>query len=133
MQSKLSRLAIAQTGDVMNAIIVVVTRVNDLMGEIANVSDEQSRGISQVGQAVAEMDGVTQQNASLVEQLAGAAASLEDQARQLTEAVALFKLSGQDKHLLLAVALPRKSATPAPALLTSSKKSASANDNWETF
>lgn len=85
---------VAQTGDVMNAIIVAVTRVNDLMDEIANASDEQSRGISQVGQAVAEMDGVTQQNASLVEQSARAAASLEDQARQLTEAVALFKLSG---------------------------------------
>lgn len=97
---------VAQTGDVMNAIIVAVTRVNDLIGEIANGSDEQSRGISQVGQAVAEMDGVTQQNASLVEQSAGAVASLEDQARQLTEAV---------------------------ALLASSKKSASANDNWETF
>lgn len=108
---------VAQTGDVMNAIIVAVTRVNDLMGEIANASDEQSRGISQVGQAVAEMDGVMQQNASLVEQSAGEAALLEDQARQLTEAVAL----------------PRKSATPAPALLASSKKSASANDNWETF
>lgn len=126
---------VAQTGDVMNSIIVAVTRVNDLMGEIANASDEQSRGISQVGQAVAEMDGVTQQNASLVEQSAGAAASLEDQARQLTEAVALFKLSEQDKRPSQSVALPRKSATPAATALlaSSSKKGASANDNWETF
>lgn len=124
---------VAQTGKVMNAIIVAVTRVNDLMGEIASASDEQSRGISQVGQAVAEMDGVTQQNASLVEQSAGAAASLEDQARQLTEAVALFKLSNQDERPSVAAALPRKSAAPAPALLASSKKGASANDNWETF
>lgn len=77
----------------MNSIVQAVTNVTDIMGEIASASDEQSRGIGQIGQAVAEMDGVTQQNASLVQESAAAAASLEEQARQLTEAVSVFNLS----------------------------------------
>lgn len=81
----------------MNSIVQAVTNVTDIMGEIASASDEQSRGISQIGQAVAEMDGVTQQNASLVQESAAAAASLEEQARQLTEAVSAFNLSDNTK------------------------------------
>ncbi len=70
------------------------------MGEIASASDEQSRGISQVGLAVSEMDRVTQQNASLVEQSAAAAAGLEDQAVALTRLVSIFKLPGQEEKAL---------------------------------
>jgi methyl-accepting chemotaxis protein-1 (serine sensor receptor) len=77
----------------MAEIVNAVTRVTDIMGEIASASDEQSRGIDQVGQAVAEMDRVTQQNASLVEESAAAAAALEDQAARLNEAVAVFKIA----------------------------------------
>lgn len=84
---------VSEAGDTMNSIVQAVTNVTDIMGEIASASDEQSRGIGQIGQAVAEMDGVTQQNASLVQESAAAAASLEEQARQLTEAVAVFNLS----------------------------------------
>lgn len=84
---------VSEAGETMNSIVQAVTNVTDIMGEIASASDEQSRGISQIGQAVAEMDGVTQQNASLVQESAAAAASLEEQARQLTEAVAVFNLS----------------------------------------
>lgn len=61
-------------------------------GEIASASDEQSRGIDQVGLAVAEMDRVTQQNAALVEESATAAVALEEQAARLTQTVAVFKV-----------------------------------------
>jgi hypothetical protein len=61
------------------------------MGEIAEAATEQSTGIDQVNLAVAQMDEVTQQNAALVEQAAAAASSLEEQARRLTDAVAVFK------------------------------------------
>ncbi|ARB86499.1 MULTISPECIES: methyl-accepting chemotaxis protein [Yersinia] len=84
---------VSEAGETMNSIVQAVTNVTDIMGEIASASDEQSRGIGQIGQAVAEMDGVTQQNASLVQESATAAASLEEQARQLTEAVSVFNLS----------------------------------------
>ena len=62
------------------------------MQEIAAASDEQSRGITQVSQAISEIDKVTQQNASLVEEASAAALSLEEQAARLTEAVDVFRL-----------------------------------------
>jgi methyl-accepting chemotaxis protein len=67
--------------------------VSDIVGEIAAASEEQSRGIEQVNQAVGQMDEVTQQNAALVEQAAAAAQSLEEQAISLKHAVAVFKVA----------------------------------------
>ncbi|MDM2975034.1 methyl-accepting chemotaxis protein [Citrobacter sp. CK198] len=81
-----------EAGETMAEIVSAVTRVTDIMGEIASASDEQSRGIDQVGLAVAEMDRVTQQNAALVEESATAAVALEEQAARLTQTVAVFKV-----------------------------------------
>lgn len=64
------------------------------MGEISAASEEQASGIDQVNRAVSQMDGVTQQNAALVEEAAAAAGALEEQARQLAGAVSVFKLPG---------------------------------------
>ncbi len=61
---------VESAGETMQEIVGAVTRVTDIMGEIASASDEQSRGIDQVALAVSEMDRVTQQNASLVQQSA---------------------------------------------------------------
>ncbi|EAB7368251.1 HAMP domain-containing protein [Salmonella enterica] len=79
-------------GSTMNEIVDAVKRVTDIMLDIAAASDEQSRGIVQVSQAISEMDKVTQQNASLVEEASAAAASLEEQAARLTQAVDAFYL-----------------------------------------
>ncbi|EJT3482873.1 Tar ligand binding domain-containing protein [Salmonella enterica] len=79
-------------GSTMNEIVDAVKRVTDIMLDIAAASDEQSRGIVQVSQAISEMDKVTQQNASLVEEASAAAASLEEQAARLTQAVDAFRL-----------------------------------------
>jgi methyl-accepting chemotaxis protein len=76
----------------MQEIIHAVSRVTDIMSEIAAASDEQSKGIDQVGQAVTQMDEVTQQNAALVEEAAAAAQSLQDQALKLNSAVAVFSM-----------------------------------------
>ncbi|VEB58156.1 methyl accepting chemotaxis protein II, aspartate sensor-receptor [Salmonella enterica subsp. enterica] len=65
---------VESAGETMTDIVNAVTRVTDIMGEIASASDEQSRGIDQVALAVSEMDRVTQQNASLVQESAAAAA-----------------------------------------------------------
>lgn len=75
---ELGSTLVESAGETMGEIVNAVTRVTDIMGEIASASDEQSRGIDQVGLAVAEMDRVTQQNASLVEESAAAAAALEE-------------------------------------------------------
>ncbi len=67
-----------------------------IMREISGASVEQSSGVAQVGQAVQQMDQGTQQNAALVEQSAAAALSLQQQAQQLTRAVAVFKLDREE-------------------------------------
>lgn len=79
-------------GSTMEEIVDAVKRVTDIMLDIAAASDEQSRGIVQVSQAISEMDRVTQQNASLVEEASAAAASLEEQAARLRQAVDAFRL-----------------------------------------
>jgi len=86
---------VGRSGEVIDSIISSVNKVNTLMEQISVASEEQSRGISQVGQAVTEMDGVTQQNAALVQQSAVAAASLEEQAQQLTRSISSFSLPVQ--------------------------------------
>ncbi|MEX3694476.1 methyl-accepting chemotaxis protein, partial [Paraburkholderia sp. BR14263] len=64
-----------------------------IVGEIAIASEQQSRGIEQVNQAVLQMDEVTQQNAALVEQSTAAAFSLNEQATRLQDAVSVFKIA----------------------------------------
>lgn len=78
----------------MREIEVSVSEVTDMMQDIDAASQEQSRGIHQVNQALALLDENTEQNAALVEQAAAAAASLEEQAGRLARSVALFKLAG---------------------------------------
>jgi len=76
----------------MAEILASVRKVNDLMGEIAAASEEQSKGIEQVNTAVAQMDQVTQQNAALVEQASAAALSLKEQSAQLQTVVSVFRI-----------------------------------------
>ena len=83
---------VGEAGRTMGEVVGQVRRVADLIGEISAASHEQSKGIGQIGEAVNQLDQVTQQNAALVEESAAAAESLRVQARQLAEAVASFKL-----------------------------------------
>ena len=80
-------------GGTMDEIVVSVRRVNDIMAEISAASAEQSMGIEQVNQTIIHLDETTQQNAALVEEATAAASSLEDQARQLAEAVGRFRIA----------------------------------------
>ena len=84
---------VADAGQTMEDIVNQVRRVNDMIGEISSASREQSTGIGQIGDAVAQLDQVTQQNAALVEESAAAAESLNQQAAQLSRVVATFKLN----------------------------------------
>jgi methyl-accepting chemotaxis protein len=80
-----------QAGITMAEVVGSIKHVTDIMGEISNASREQSTGVSQMGEAVTQMDQATQQNAALVEQCAAASESLNRQARELVQAVAVFK------------------------------------------
>jgi methyl-accepting chemotaxis protein len=79
-------------GQTMSDIVSQVRRVNDLIGEISNATQEQKQGIGQVSNAVSQLDQVTQQNAALVEESAAAADSLSQQTGRLVDAVSRFKL-----------------------------------------
>ena len=121
---------VEQAGRSMEEIVSSVRRVSDLIGEITASSTEQRDGIGQVNQAVSQLDQMTQQNAALVEESSAAALAMQDQARRLSEVVAVFKLGQEGSALAPAraqapassaavarrpAAAPAAAARPAPA------------------
>lgn len=127
---------VEQAGETMKEVVTSVRRVTDIMDEISAASQEQSDGISQVGQAVGQMDEVTQQNAALVQQAAAAAASLEEQAKRLEEAVSVFKLSGGGRSPALQAPSPAASSGALRSPVSSAPaatQSRSAEADWEEF
>jgi hypothetical protein len=136
----------------MNEIVESVKRVTDIMSEITAASQEQTSGIEQINQAITQMDDVTQQNASLVEEAAAAAQSLQDQAGKLAQVVSVFKLNevtSASTSLKAARSTVRVVSTPAPARasIVNEKNSlkgekpfrriangsVAAGDDWEEF
>jgi methyl-accepting chemotaxis protein len=108
-----SRL-VQQAGTVMGDIVGSVQRVTDVIGEISAATSEQTTGLRQVNEAVAQLDQMTQQNAALVEESAAAAESLADQSRKLTGVVGAFRTSGH--HSVAASSGHGGSAAPAKAV-----------------
>ena len=133
----------------MTEIVTSIARVTDIMGEISAASSEQSAGVGQIGEAISHMDQATQQNAALVEESAAAAESLKDQAHQLVQVVAVFKLEGRAAEDVRTVptsfAAPRPVARPAAPLRkpapvaakatapVAAPATAMASDDWEAF
>ncbi|WP_426116935.1 methyl-accepting chemotaxis protein [Massilia sp. PWRC2] len=136
---------VGQAGSTMQEIVESVKRVTDVMSEISAASLEQTSGIEQINQAIAQMDEVTQQNAALVEQAAAAAASLQDQAGNLAKVVAAFKLDGaHSAGPAVAASIGRAPAGPAPARTSGAAKpvriahvriapAIAKTDDWEEF
>ncbi|AVP56469.1 methyl-accepting chemotaxis protein [Pulveribacter suum] len=96
-----SRL-VQDAGQTMQQVEQGIRRVSAIVAEISNASQEQSTGIAEVGDAVSQMDQATQQNAALVEEASAAAQSLQQQAHDLAEVVAGFRLpqGGEAQRLL---------------------------------
>src|SRR5450830_1611845 len=90
--------SVHQAGSSMGDIVASVQQVNEVIGRISAASAEQAHGIAEVNQAVGQMDDVTQQNAALVEQAAAAAASLQEQAVHLSQAVAVFEVEDRQEE-----------------------------------
>ncbi|HHA2976182.1 TPA: methyl-accepting chemotaxis protein [Stenotrophomonas maltophilia] len=134
-----------QAGSTMGEIVASVQRVTDIMAEISAASQEQSAGIEQVNQTVVQMDETTQQNAALVEEATAAARAMEDQAAQLADAVAIFRLDNQVSAAVKAVAAriepattaavaPRPQPAPAPLRRSSNASTFVASDSdWQEF
>jgi methyl-accepting chemotaxis protein len=92
---------VTQAGLTMGEIVSSIRGVTAIMSEISAESMEQTSGIEQVNQAVAQMDNVTQQNAALVEQAAASAESLEEQAHNLSITVNSFKVDNNSRGMPL--------------------------------
>ncbi|MGJ7917381.1 methyl-accepting chemotaxis protein [Massilia sp. LXY-6] len=88
---------VEQAGATMQEVVTSIRRVADIMGEITTASQEQKLGIEQIHQAISQMDQVTQQNAGMVEEAAGAAQSLQERATGLAGLVSVFRLGGPVK------------------------------------
>ena len=133
---------VGKSGNTMKEIVSAIKRVNDIMGEIAAASAEQSTGIEEVSTAVSQMDEMTQQNAALVEEAAAAAESLQSQADQLTRSVAQFRLA-EDEQLARSapaarLAAPKAAGKTAGKVAAPTRKkitppASSAEDEWEQF
>jgi methyl-accepting chemotaxis protein-1 (serine sensor receptor) len=82
-----------KAGETMNEVVKSIRRVTEIVGEISIASSEQSTGVSQVGEAITQMDNATQQNAALVEEMAAAASVLRDRSNELAQSVRVFKLA----------------------------------------
>ena len=85
---------VQDAGQTMSSIVQAVERVAGLIHEIASATTEQNQGIVLIHRAMTQLDDVTQQNASLVEQSAAAAASLKEQADSLSQVVSRFRVAG---------------------------------------
>jgi methyl-accepting chemotaxis protein len=131
---------VQQAGATMGEVVASVARVTDIMAEITAASREQSVGIDQVNEAIAQMDQTTQQNAALVEEAAAAAGSMQDQAGRLAQLVGRFRLAGAPAAT---VAAPRAAAIKRAALARSQRAAAArkepalagakAGGDWEEF
>ncbi len=101
-----------QAGTTMNEVVASIRQVTDIMGQISTASEEQSLGVSQVGEAVTLMDQVTQQNAALVEEMAAAASSLKTQSQELVQTVSVFKIGSDGRDSLAALPTAQVRAHP---------------------
>ena len=145
-----------EAGATMTEVVDAIRRVTALMGEISASSEEQSRGVQQIAEAVTVIDQGTQQNAALVEEMAAAASSLENQAAALVQAMAVFRMAGEALSQPKAMPAPAFAPVPAPArapavqrapapavrhapgaspkpAVAAPAKATASDDNWESF
>lgn len=147
---------VGQAGTTIDEVVSSVKHVTDIIAEISAASQEQSVGIEAVNRSIIEMDGVTQQNAALVEEAAAAAQSLQDQASELAKVVSIFKLNANEQSMAgmrasAPATAPVRRVEPAPAAKPKSSKPAvkslpnvkpaaqkasapsKSDDDWEEF
>jgi len=116
-----------KTGEALSGIVEQVTKVNDLVGEIASASNEQAQGISQVTVGLEQIDNVTQSNTANAEETAAASEELSSQAAELQHSIAQFKL----KNEVTTKSTPKQPAIErAPTKKKLPIKQAQATDSW---
>ena len=136
-----------QAGSTMHEVVSSIQRVTDIMAEISAASQEQTRGIEQINQAISQMDNVTQQNAGLVEEAAAASEALQNQAGKLAKLVSVFRLDDRVQAAAPAapaapvraakraatLAAPRPAPVVKPAPARAPARAPAAADEWAEF
>jgi methyl-accepting chemotaxis protein len=141
-----------ESGKALGEIVVRVKKVTDVMAEIASSSREQASGIEQVNKAITMMDDVTQQNAALVEEASAAAQALTEQASNLSQLIARYRVGeGAGADSPHPMARPAKAAAApaverrapnrpltgkkpiAPSLAAAQTRAAAGADEWKDF
>ena len=107
----------SNAGATMTEVIASVARVTEMMDEISSTTREQNQGIGQVNQAVIHMDGITQQNAALVEQAAAAATNLAQRTESVAQSISIFKLKASPRRKAAGVGRSVGAGVAARALL----------------
>jgi methyl-accepting chemotaxis protein len=105
---------VGKAGDIMGQVVDAARKVSEIIGMISSAAAEQSFGIEQINKAILQVDGVTQQNAALVEQAAAAASAMLEQSQQLNATVSAFKIEAQGSPAAAAAA-PETHASREPA------------------
>jgi len=134
---KIGNELVNESGDSLDIIIENTKKVAGIIDEIAMASNEQANGIGQVNDAVTQMDSMTQENASLVEEAAAASKAMQDQAYALNEVVAFFSIKGQSRKVVKqqADAAESEPVVPQPVLQASTPRSLtqSSSEEWQDF
>ena len=86
-----------RAGKYLEEIVPASKKTADLVQEITSASQEQSSGVGQINNAMAQLNQITQQNASAAEELAATSEEMSGQANSLQETMAFFTLAGQAK------------------------------------
>jgi methyl-accepting chemotaxis protein len=127
-------------GETMGEIVTSVRRVTDIIGEISNASLEQTAGIEQINMANSQMDQVTQQNASLVEEAAAAAEAMQEQSAKLAQVVSVFTLDTMaqaaapaKKPTAISTAKPASAQRLAPPARKPGRQETQQAAEWESF
>ncbi|UXZ55104.1 methyl-accepting chemotaxis protein [Halomonas sp. 7T] len=139
--------AVKEAEQAIEQVVKQVMRVSDIMEEISTASDEQSSGIAQINTAVSEMDHVTQQNAGKLQSISSAAQQLTNEAKDLANVIAAFRLEGAEeessetarlrlqRHDAQSPSLPlqRDQQTGSQPLPKQRPSTAATEEEWETF
>lgn len=126
---------VSEAGKSLDAIVINVKHLNDIIAKIASESDDQFQGIKQINLAIAQMDDITQQNATLAEKTAAASVSMHGQSEHMRQLMAFFRLAQAANGDALAEQ-ENTALLPQPKLKTLLKQTflpAKARDGWEEF
>jgi methyl-accepting chemotaxis protein len=138
---------VSETGAALQRIIGRIGEISTLVSTIAHSAEQQATGLQQVNTAVSEMDGVTQQNAAMVEEATAAARSLSEEADELARQIARFQIGTAPSRAAAAPAAPvvhqlqARAANAGRKIARSARRGATAGnaaladsqDDWSEF